>query len=451
LCRRQSGGARTNDDEIKRWFPSQPTTPFLGVGPEAFYRHAAIGVGSPTTDFAHRRAGNELIVIRTTLGRAHHQADAMVLAMSTGAPGAARSSARHMMFANRVILIASIGRRRDMNHDRAHPWVRSFRNRVGWGLQAFARPDDPAPAARILAAGRLADSLGFDAFFIGDHPAYAPEAWLHLGALAVQTSQIRLGSVVLCAGYRAPVLTARLAADLDNLSAGRAILGLGHGWNAAEFAQLGFPFPPVPERQAALAETVEIIRGVWGPRPFTYHGRYHSTVNEQIVPPPLQQPGPPIIHAGAGERTALRLVARYADACNFGPGHATGLARTMDDVRRKNAVLASYCREIGRSPTDVLRTQFTTWLMLAPTREATQAKLDHYYPQGVNEEQQFSRVAASPARAVAYYQALVDAGRDYFVVQTLDAADTETIELLAREVIPHVHSRSKSPDVEVSS
>ena len=219
----------------------------------------------------------------------------------------------------------------------------------------------------MLAAGRLADALGFDAFFLGDHPAYAPEVWLHLGALAVQTSRVRLGSVVLCAGYRPPVLTARLAADLDNLSGGRVILGLGHGWNATEFAQLGLPFPAVPERQAALAESIEIIRGVWGPEPFTYHGRYHRTDSERVVPPPLQQPSPPLILAGSGERTALRLVARYADACNFGPGHATGLVRTTDEVRRKNAVLDQYCQEVGRDPRDVLRTHFTSWLMLAPT------------------------------------------------------------------------------------
>src|SRR5829696_10412669 len=110
----------------------------------------------------------------------------------------------------------------------AHQWVRKFRDHVGWGLQAVPLPHDPAPASRVLAAGRLADALGFDAFFLGDHPAYAPEVWLHLSALAVQTSRVRLGSVVLCAGYRPPVLTARLAADLDNLSGGRLILGLGH-------------------------------------------------------------------------------------------------------------------------------------------------------------------------------------------------------------------------------
>jgi alkanesulfonate monooxygenase SsuD/methylene tetrahydromethanopterin reductase-like flavin-dependent oxidoreductase (luciferase family) len=130
-----------------------------------------------------------------------------------------------------------------------HPWVREFDHRVGWGVQAFALPTDPDPAAAIMAAGLLAEELGFDGFFIGDHPAYAPEAWLHLAALAVQTTRIRLGSVVLCAGYRSPVLTARLAADLDNLSGGRFVLGLGHGWNATEFAQLGLPFPSVPQRQ----------------------------------------------------------------------------------------------------------------------------------------------------------------------------------------------------------
>jgi alkanesulfonate monooxygenase SsuD/methylene tetrahydromethanopterin reductase-like flavin-dependent oxidoreductase (luciferase family) len=325
-----------------------------------------------------------------------------------------------------------------MTEDRSQPWVRQFRNRVGWGLQAFPAPDDPDPTSRVLASGRLADALGFDAFFLGDHPAYAPEVWLHLSALAVQTSRVRLGSVVLCAGYRPPVLTARLAADLDNLSGGRVILGLGHGWNATEFAQLGLPFPPVPERQAALVESIEIIRGVWGSEPFTFHGRYHSTDNERVAPPPLQQPSPPLILAGSGERTALRLVARYADACNFGPGHTTGLVRTPDDVRHKNAVLDRYCQELERDPRDVLRSHFTSWLMLAPTDADARAKLDHYYPAGINEEQQFSRVVGTPAQVAAYYQSLVDAGMEYFVVQTLDAADTETIELLAREVIPLV-------------
>jgi alkanesulfonate monooxygenase SsuD/methylene tetrahydromethanopterin reductase-like flavin-dependent oxidoreductase (luciferase family) len=330
-----------------------------------------------------------------------------------------------------------------MTENGAHPWVRQFRDRVGWGMQAFALPNDPDPVPSILAAGRLADTLGLDAFFIGDHPAYAPDAWLHLGVLAVQTARIRLGSVVLCAGYRAPVLNARLAADLDNLSGGRVILGLGHGWNAAEFAQLGFPFPSVPDRQAALAESIEIIRGVWGPAPYTFDGRFHRTESARVLPAPRQKPGPPLILAGAGERTALRLVARYADACNFGAGHSTGLARSAEEVRHKNAVLDRYCLEAGRDPGSVLRTHFTSWLMLAPTEAEADAKRDRYYPHGLNEEQQYSRVIGTPERVAAYYQPLVDAGMDYFVVQILDATDSETIELLAREVAPQVTPRQR--------
>lgn len=318
-----------------------------------------------------------------------------------------------------------------------HPWVQEHQDRVGFGLQAVPRPEDPAPAIRLLAAARLADELGLDAFFLGDHPAYAPESWLHLGFLAAATARVRLGSVVLCAGYRPPVLTARLAADLDNLSGGRLLLGLGIGWNAAEFAQLGLPFPPVAERQAALVEAVTIIRGVWGPRPFTFHGRHHQTADERVAPPPRQGSGPPLILAGAGER-ALRLVAEHADACNFGPGHATGLARTSDEVRAKLATLDHRCREIDRPPATLLRTHFTTWLMLAPTETAARAKLDRYYPEGVNEEQRYSRVATTPEGAIAYYQALADAGMQYFVVQTLDAGDEETIRLLATEVAPQV-------------
>jgi alkanesulfonate monooxygenase SsuD/methylene tetrahydromethanopterin reductase-like flavin-dependent oxidoreductase (luciferase family) len=324
----------------------------------------------------------------------------------------------------------------------AHPWVRQFQDRVGWGLQAVPQPNDPQPSSRVLNAGRLADDLGLDAFFVGDHPAYAPEPWLHLAWLAAQTSRIRLGSVVLCAGYRPPVLTARLAADLDNLSDGRLLLGLGHGWNAAEFAQLGLPFPPVAERQAALAETIEIVRGVWGPRPFTYQGVYHSTRDERIVPPPKQTPGPPLILAGSGERVALHLVARYADACNFGAGHATGLVRTAADVRRKNSVLDAFCREVGRDLSHVLRTHFTSWLILAPTEAEARAKRDRYYPNGLNEEQRFSRVIGTPEQVAPYYRDLVAAGMQYFVVQTLDAADTETIELLASELNPRVASLS---------
>lgn len=323
----------------------------------------------------------------------------------------------------------------------AHPWVESHRSRIGWGLQAFAWADDPTPVASILEAGRLAEDVGLDGFYVGDHPAYAPDPWLILAVLATQTVRIHLGSVVLCASYRQPVVTARLAADLDNLSGGRFVLGLGHGWNRKEFEQLDVPFPEVPSRQRALAETIEITKGVWGREPFSFTGEFHSTLDEQIWPPPKQVTGPPLLLAGAGERTALRMVAKYADACNFGAGHSTGLVKTAAEIRRKNAVLSDYCVEEGRLPTSVLRTHFTSWLMIGETERDALQKRDKYYPEGLNEEQRFSRVVGSPESVAEYYQNLVEAGMQYFVVQTLDARDRETIMLLARDVIPRVKMR----------
>ncbi|MCD6028891.1 MAG: class flavin-dependent oxidoreductase [Thermomicrobiales bacterium] len=318
------------------------------------------------------------------------------------------------------------------------PWVAAWQDRVGWGVQAFAQPDDPDPSGSVLAAGQLAERLGFDAFFIGDHPAYATECWLHLAFLAATTERIRLGSVVNCVLYRHPVMLARLAADLDHVSGGRLVLGLGIGWNESEFAQLGVQFLPARERQAALEEAIAIVRGVWGTAPFTFVGRYFSTADERVAPPPLQRPRPPLIIAGAGERVTLRQVARFADACNFGAGTQVGGVRTLDDVRRKLAVLRRHAAGLGRPYEQILKTHFTGWLMLAADEDAAAAKVARYYPDGIPDELRASRIVGTPEQVVPYYQELVDAGIQYFVVQTLDAADQETIRLLAERVAPHV-------------
>lgn len=322
--------------------------------------------------------------------------------------------------------------------DQPHPWVVERRGRATFGVQAFARPDDPQPGARVLAAGRLVDSLGLDAFYIGDHPAHATEVWTHLAALAVTTERIRLGSVVNCVLYRRPVMTARLAADLDHLSGGRTLLGLGIGWDIPEFGELGMTYPPTPERHAALEEALAIIAGVWGDVPFSYSGQHYQVANARITPAPYEQPHPPLMIAGAGERVTLRQVARYADACNFGPSPQIGGVRTAADVWRKYTILERHCRDVGRSYENILRTHFTPWLMIAETEAAARAKLTRYYPDGLTEAQQYSRIVGTPEQVAGYYQSMMDAGVQHFVCQSLDAADTETFRLLAEEVVPRV-------------
>jgi alkanesulfonate monooxygenase SsuD/methylene tetrahydromethanopterin reductase-like flavin-dependent oxidoreductase (luciferase family) len=314
------------------------------------------------------------------------------------------------------------------------------RDRVTWGVQAFARLDDPDASHRVIAAGQLVDRLGLDAFYVGDHPGYTTDPWTHLAALAVTTERVILGSVVGCVLYRNPVVTARLASDLDRLSNGRFMLGLGCGWMKDEFAALGIPYHPASERQAALEEAVAIIEGVWGDAPFSFSGDHYAVTDARVFPPPLQQPRPPLMIAGGGERVTLRQVARLADACNFIPADRAVEVGVAEEARHKFAVLRQHCAEVGRNYDDILRTHFTGWLMLAPTEAAAEAKLARYFPDGLTERQRHDRLALTPAQAIAHYQSLADAGVQHFVIQSLDAGDHETFELLAREVVPGVRA-----------
>jgi alkanesulfonate monooxygenase SsuD/methylene tetrahydromethanopterin reductase-like flavin-dependent oxidoreductase (luciferase family) len=327
-----------------------------------------------------------------------------------------------------------------------HPWVAERRDRVSFALQAVAGAGGDDPGKQLLHAGRLADTYGYDAFFLGDHPAWAPECWTHLAALAVTTRRVRLGQMVAANPYRPPLLTARLASDLDRLSDGRTVLGLGIGWNAAdyglgtnEFARMGLPYPSTRERQAALEEAIAIIRGVWGAEPFTFEGAWYHASDAQVTPP-VQRPGPPLVLAGAGERT-LGQVARLADACNFGPGPA-GQVDTPERAREKLADLRRQCELAGRPYQDILRSHFTHWVMLAEDDAAVQAKVARAFPRGLDYFWGKYLVARTPEGAIDYFQGFADAGIQYFVVQTLDPHDEETVRLLAERVAPVIRPGS---------
>jgi len=159
------------------------------------------------------------------------------------------------------------------------------------------------------------------------------------------------------------------------------ILGLGTGWDANEFANLGLPFLPARDRQAALAEAIEIIQGVWGEDPFSFEGQHFRCAGAHVSPLPRQRPNPPIMIAGSGERRTLRQVATSADACNimqidpFGGG-----LLSPEAVANKLAVLHRHCEKIGRPFGTVLRTYTTGWTILARDEAALQAKLAHYFP-----------------------------------------------------------------------
>ena len=328
-----------------------------------------------------------------------------------------------------------------------HPWVAEADDGLRWGIQ-LVLGDEGLP--RLLDAGSQVEALGFDGCYIFDHPSIQADPWICIAALAGVTERVRLGSIVNCVGYRHPAYLARLAADVDTISRGRLLLGLGIGWLKPEFEALGVNFDPPAERFAALEEALEIIPGVWGPEKFAYVGRYYQIGPVRMTPPPVQQPRPPLLIGGSGEKKTLRLVAKYADACNVNDVGNTdnGLERLggPELIGHKFDVLRGYCDDIGRPYDEILRTHFTLRLVIGPDDRAVAAKMAAIDSRpsgspGSRRAQPSAFMTGTPERMVAYYQSLADVGAQYFIMQ-VDSSDTETLELLATDVVPNVSMRS---------
>jgi F420-dependent oxidoreductase-like protein len=220
----------------------------------------------------------------------------------------------------------------------------------GWVLEY--RGWEPARAwARTVELALEAERLGFDSIWLYDHFLTFPrpadeltfEAFTGVSALAALTSRIRLGHLVLCAGYRNPALVAKMIGTLDVISGGRVDLGIGAGWKQDEFLAYGYGFPSLGDRLGLLADSLEIIAAMLGPGRVTYSGE-HARVDGAInLPKGLQQPRVPIMVGGNGPNVTWRLAARHADELNLdnvGP----------EQVPAAMAVIADRCREIGRDP-----------------------------------------------------------------------------------------------------
>ena len=219
-------------------------------------------------------------------------------------------------------------------------WMREYR---GW------RPADAW--RRSVAVAQQADRLGFESIWLFDHFQTAPrptddltfEAFTGLSALAVETRRVRLGHLVLCAGYRNPALVAKMAGTLDVISAGRFELGLGAGWKEDEWRAFGYGFPPLADRLAALGDGLEVVRRMLGPGHATFSGRWSSVVDAINLPAGVQQPRIPIIVGGNGPEVTWRLAARYADELNL-----DGLSAKQ--TRDALPIIAARCEELDRDP-----------------------------------------------------------------------------------------------------
>ncbi len=253
--------------------------------------------------------------------------------------------------------------------------------RVGVHLVNFGLPGGVSAIAPTMAeVGRAAEDAGLDNLSVMDHyfqmegmglgdaPAPMLEAYTTLGFLAAHTRTVELQALVTGVTYRYPGLLAKVVTTLDVLSGGRAMLGIGAAWYEREHVGLGVPFPPLSERFERLEETLQIALQMWSENDGPYEGEYYRLAETICSPPPLTRPHPPIMIGGSGEKKTLRLVARYADACNMFAGPDTG----PDAIKAKLDVLAGHCANEG---TDLARIRKTIlWVgPLDPTTSAAAA------------------------------------------------------------------------------
>ncbi len=232
--------------------------------------------------------------------------------------------------------------------------------RVGLHPVSFAFPDGPRSIAPTLAAiGEAAEEAGmawlapmdhyFQIGFVGPPSDPMLEGYTVASFLAAHTETVGLCLLVTGVTYRHPGLLAKIVTSLDVLSGGRAQLAIGAAWNEHEHRALGVPFPPLAERFERLEEAIEICLQMWSSDNGPYEGRHYQLAETLCSPQPLRRPHPPILVGGSGERKTLRLVARFADACNLFATSHEGVAHKLD-------VLRGHCDAEGRDYATIEKT-----------------------------------------------------------------------------------------------
>jgi alkanesulfonate monooxygenase SsuD/methylene tetrahydromethanopterin reductase-like flavin-dependent oxidoreductase (luciferase family) len=314
-----------------------------------------------------------------------------------------------------------------------HPWVKESAAEVRFGIANGPRGDWPALSEFVAAL----EELGFDSFWSSDHPVPSAGCWTTLAGLAATTKRIRLGSLVACIYYQNPVVLARTALDVDAMSGGRLVVGLGIGDIEREFVQMGIPWRRTSERQEALEETITLLRYLWGETSDQPAPKHFAITASPLQPRPAQQPRIPLLIAGGGEKVTLRQVAQYADASNFGEHAYTGAVQGAEAIGHRIVVLTRHCEAFHRPPESVLCTHTTYPLVIAETAADVTDKIQRFLPLWVQDLARDTIVAGTPTEVVAHYERLVSAGLQYFIAFVY-GNDLETIRLLAGEVIPEV-------------
>ena len=286
----------------------------------------------------------------------------------------------------------------------------------------------------LLEAGRRADRLGFDSLWTWDHlypivgSSDGPilEGYLVLTGWAMATERVRLGLMVGANPFREPALTTKLVTTLDHISGGRAILGIGAAWFEEEHLAYGIPFGSgPPERLRWLAEALPVMRGMLrGERPSAAGPRYAAR-DVRNDPPPLQE-RLPILVGGGGERVTLKLVARYADANNVGG--------SVDNIRRKEAILLEHCESVGRDPAEIERTVGMGTVIIRDSRADAERAFRAMFDRNGRADYWKDQPVGTPEDVAERIAARVELGYRHVVAGFPAPHDEESMTRLATEV-----------------
>jgi F420-dependent oxidoreductase-like protein len=292
--------------------------------------------------------------------------------------------------------------------------------------------DGPQIVEKLKTLVGSAEHYGFDSFWVMDHFHQIPnvgkvqepmlEGWTTQSVVAGFTSKIMLGTLVTGIVYRYPSVLAKVGATLDVLSKGRLYMGIGAAWNVDEATAYGIPFPPVKERMQRLEEGVQVIKKMWTEETASFSGRFYQLRGAYCNPKPIQKPHPPIMIGGSGERRTLKLVAKYADACNiFG---------SVDTVKMKLEVLREHCRAVGRDYDLITKSKLGHVVIDEDKEKAAEAI------KAVPEDRRREYVIyGTPDEVRRQVEAFRDAGIEYLIVNLEPDRELEALDLFANEVV----------------
>jgi F420-dependent oxidoreductase-like protein len=307
-------------------------------------------------------------------------------------------------------------------------------------LRIFTEPQQGADYQTLRNVALAAEELGFDAFFRSDHYLKMGEvsglpgptdAWATLAGLAVETSRIRLGTLMTAATFRLPGPLAIMVAQVDQMSGGRVEFGLGTGWFEAEHAAYGIPFPSLGKRFDLLEEQLTVITGLWGTpdgQTFSFDGVHYRVSDSPGLPKPAQRPRPPVLLGGAGARRTPRLAARFADEYNVP-------FRSLADSAAGFTRVREACEAAGRYPSSMIFSVAQTVCCGKDEAEFRRRAA------AIGEEPEDLRahgIGGTPGEVTAKIAEFAEIGAERVYLQVLDLSDLSHLELIASDVLPQV-------------